>query len=172
MSIPPKRLIPIIFLPGIMGSNLRLTPARQRSLGESHNAAWRPDDPARMSWFAIATKEKRQLLLDPRGSEVDTYDPINNSTGNNRETSDQRHRNARPDPATIIDSPLLFDDPTILRDSKTKEQKARERGWGEVFFGSYGTFLNKCETALNLEILHSSGAKLSTEIRATGARQV
>ena len=43
VPVVPKRVIPIIFLPGIMGSNLRNKPARQRELGRKNNVAWRPD---------------------------------------------------------------------------------------------------------------------------------
>lgn len=149
MRVLPKRLIPIIFLPGIMGSNLRLNRDRQIRLKESHNVAWMPDSKARMGWLAVASNERRQLQLDPDASEVDCYDPVGNSTGSTNETSDERHGSVNAPIPTIIDSPLLFDDPVLLRDSKTKEQKAKMRGWGEVFFGSYGVFLNTCETMLN-----------------------
>lgn len=43
-SIPPKRVLPIIFIPGIMGSNLRMSAARQQRLGTKNNIAWRPDN--------------------------------------------------------------------------------------------------------------------------------
>lgn len=43
MSVTPKRVIPIIFLPGIMGSNLRNSAGRQNQLGNRNNIAWRPD---------------------------------------------------------------------------------------------------------------------------------
>jgi hypothetical protein len=39
----PKRVLPIIFLPGIMGSNLRMSAERQRELRRTDNIAWRPD---------------------------------------------------------------------------------------------------------------------------------
>ena len=43
MYAVPKRVIPIVFLPGIMGSNLRTSPGRQAQLGRKNNVAWRPD---------------------------------------------------------------------------------------------------------------------------------
>lgn len=41
--ILPKRVLPVIFLPGIMGSNLRMSAGRQQQLRKSDNIAWRPD---------------------------------------------------------------------------------------------------------------------------------
>ena len=32
VTVPPGKVIPVIFLPGVMGSNLRLSAARQRAL--------------------------------------------------------------------------------------------------------------------------------------------
>lgn len=43
VSIPPRRVLPIIFLPGTMGSNLRISAARQAMLELPSNIAWRPD---------------------------------------------------------------------------------------------------------------------------------
>ena len=42
-----------------------------------------------------------------------------------------------------------MDDPSTSNPRKTKEQKARERGWGEVFFDSYRELLEMCEQRLN-----------------------
>ena len=44
ISIPPRRVLPIIFLPGIMGSNLRMSAARQAELKKKNNIAWRPEN--------------------------------------------------------------------------------------------------------------------------------
>lgn len=43
MIVPPRRVIPIVFLPGIMGSNLRVSDQRQKELGNSNNSVWLPD---------------------------------------------------------------------------------------------------------------------------------
>src|SRR5437868_3997937 len=45
----PKRVLPIIFLPGIMGSNLRMSAARQTALKKGNNVAWQPDNLAESS---------------------------------------------------------------------------------------------------------------------------
>jgi pimeloyl-ACP methyl ester carboxylesterase len=151
MKVPPRRVIPIIFLPGIMGSNLRMSAARQAQLHKSNNIARRPDRPLEAAKMMRATPATRQLQLDPTETEVDIYDPVKNITGNSKETASDRHGNG--DIHVFLDgdkgSPLLFDDPRALPNRKTKEQKAKERGWGEVYFSSYRTVLEGCEKYLN-----------------------
>jgi hypothetical protein len=153
MSIPPKRVLPIIFLPGIMGSNLRLKKARQDEMKKDNNIAWRPENKTESVKLARGGAILRQNQLDPSQTEVDEYDPINNPTGDPKETSDQRHANAKIGftyPYGVgIDTALLMDDPANARQRKTKEQKARARGWGEVFFSSYQKVLEMCELRLN-----------------------
>ena len=153
MSIPPKRVLPIIFLPGIMGSNLRLKVDRQKKLQHDNNIAWRPDNKREMEKLINAGARVRQLQLDPDATEVDEYDPVNNITGDKHENSDQRNENVEVKyPYSLdvsINTPLLMDDPMTNKPRKTKEQKARERGWGEVYFKSYREVLERCELHLN-----------------------
>ena len=157
MSIPPRRVIPIIFLPGIMGSNLRLKPERQALLKRQNNVAWRPDqffsDPMKANEAAKFTPAMRQLMYDPDATEVDTYEPDSNPTGNPREKADQRHANVK----LHIESPLLVNDPPAASPWQSRTQKARARGWGEVLFASYGELLQRCEERLNTAFL---GGKL------------
>jgi hypothetical protein len=44
LPVPPKKVIPIVFLPGVMGSNLRMSIDRQKELEREHNKTWRADD--------------------------------------------------------------------------------------------------------------------------------
>lgn len=152
VSIPPKRVLPIIFLPGIMGSNLRMSSARQAQLRKKNNIAWRPESLEAASKLLSGNEALRQNQLDPTQTEVDEYDPATNPTGDADETSDQRHSNAKVGFRLNvgIDTPLLMDDPISINSTgKTKEQKARARGWGEVFFDSYRQMLEMCEERLN-----------------------
>lgn len=84
-------------------------------------------------------------------TEVDTYDPDKNLTGDAEESAAKRHElpvfHMRLNVET--DSPLLIDDPYGTPNRKTMEQKAMERGWGEILFSSYGRILTECEQALN-----------------------
>jgi pimeloyl-ACP methyl ester carboxylesterase len=152
MLIPPKRVLPIVFLPGIMGTNLRMSKARQERMEKSNNVAWRPESNFESVKLANASPETRQLQLDPKETEVDTYDPTNNPTGDKKETAYQRHDNVKTGSYYLnvgIDTPLLTDDFPTAKNPKTKEQKARERGWGEIFYDSYRQLLEMCELNLN-----------------------
>jgi len=157
MSIPPRRALPVIFLPGTMGTNLRMSAARQKELTKPNNLAWRPDHLQATYKMSNDTSWERQLRLDPAHTEVDMYDPIGNPTGSAGETSDQRN-----DAVTVSSGIYMWSDaggsewPFLMSDrppnavgSRTADQKARERGWGEVYFDSYGKLLLRCEGHLN-----------------------
>ena len=155
----PKRVLPIIFLPGIMGSNLRMSEERQRELKQKDNIAWRPDtlDPSSPSIITGAANEtpaERQLRLDPLQTTVDIYDP----SGLGSSVGDDRHGNVELD--KNFQSPFLTNDPTTMPKGLTAAQKARARGWGEVYFKSYGQLLQHLESRLNS--IFSEG-KLRTE---------
>ena len=153
LTIPPRRVLPIIFLPGIMGSNLRMSAERQRQLGKSNNIAWRPEHKGSTLPMMFDSPAERQQRLDPKATEVDTYDPVNNPTGDRNETSDERNSEVEVDfqykASYTQDPPFLRNDPYGAPARKFKEQKARERGWGEVFFDSYRELLEMCEERLN-----------------------
>lgn len=141
----PKRVLPVIFLPGIMGSNLRMSEQRQKELKQKDNIAWRPDilgkGNARKN--ATMTPSERQLRLDPLQTTVDIYDP----SGKAEVSGDGRHSNVQLEEG--FSSPLLKSDPLVMLKRRTSVQKARERGWGEVFFKSYGGLLQHLESRLN-----------------------
>lgn len=141
----PTRVLPIIFLPGIMGSNLRISVQRQQETRRNNNIAWRPDTlgPGNISSAANEKPSERQLRLDPLQTTVDIYDPA----GPSEISADGRHGNVSLD--KNFRSPLLTDDPPTAKNRRTAVQKARERSWGEVFFKSYGELLQHLETRLN-----------------------
>jgi hypothetical protein len=141
----PKRVLPIIFLPGIMGSNLRMSAQRQQELHQKDNIAWRPDILGAMNISGASNDSPagRQLRLDPLQTTVDIYDP----SGPAEVSGDGRHENVKLDRS--FRSPLLTDDPPTAKNRRTAEQKARARGWGEVFFKSYGEVLQHLESCLN-----------------------
>ena len=161
--IPPKKVLPIIFIPGIMGSNLRMSASRQNETGQSHNISWRPDNSTVTIQQFDDTPAERQRRLDPAMTEVDTYTPSNNVTANVKESSDERNKVVRYSNGyggwKRLDGPLLQGDPPGTENGRTQDQKARERGWGEVYFGSYQTILATCENKINAafsaETLHA-----------------
>jgi pimeloyl-ACP methyl ester carboxylesterase len=141
----PKRVLPIVFLPGIMGSNLRMSAKRQQELHQKDNIAWRPDilGPANIGAAANDSRAGRQLRLDPQQTTVDIYDP----SGAFNVSGDGRHGNVKL--SKSFSSPVLTDDPPTAKNGLTAVQKARARGWGEVFFKSYGELLQHLESRLN-----------------------
>jgi hypothetical protein len=141
----PKRVLPIIFLPGIMGSNLRMSAERQKELRKNDNIAWRPDilGASNIRKIAKTDARDRQLQLDPLQTTVDIYDP----SGLADVSGDGRHSNVKLDKG--FSSPLLNEDPPTAANRRTAVQKARVRGWGEVYFKSYGTLLQHLESRLN-----------------------
>ncbi|MFM9437180.1 hypothetical protein ACFDR9_004267 [Janthinobacterium sp. CG_23.3] len=171
IKVPPGKVIPVIFLPGVMGSNLRMSKARQDGLRRPDNRAWRPDDMVTISgkrqvvtnaglggWFKNATPAQRQLVFDQNETEVEYYhytesrgrfDP----EGKETLAADARHQNV-PDGFGAI-PPLLGNNqmrtpgqPYVRRESAA--QIARWRGWSEVLFdGAYGKMLSVAERLLN-----------------------
>ncbi|MBD9665337.1 hypothetical protein J2W37_004725 [Variovorax paradoxus] len=174
VRVPPGKIIPIVFLPGIMGSNLRLSRARQQQLKRSDNIAWRPDD-AGDGWSRRnAEPAERQMRLDPDEVEVDRYEVTDNgnshfdATGDATVSSDKRHGNVPDDLGRV--GKLLVDDPVadpnhpLAKNSLsfTAAQKARARGWSEVMFGAYGDIIKRMENQLNDMLRgHGANARLS-----------
>ncbi len=88
ITAPPDQAIPVVFVPGIMGSPLLTSNAEAgRLLGENNRWAWFPDDG--LGWVAGFTAKRgyrhlspteRKLLLDP-----DTTRPVSSPEDADRE---------------------------------------------------------------------------------------
>ncbi|MES2741401.1 MAG: hypothetical protein V4754_10680 [Pseudomonadota bacterium] len=173
VRVPPGKVIPVIFLPGVMGSNLRMSAARQKYLKTEDNRAWRPDDISSSGvvlgaglggWFKNATPWQRQLIFDPNETEVDYYSYTENKqrfdpNGALTKASDARHQNVpnglAPIPPLIGNAPGSKQAPPTDANGKPRPlasaaQIARWRGWSEVLFkGAYGTMLQTVKHYLN-----------------------
>ena len=120
LPIPSTHVIPVIFLPGTMGSNLKAN-SKNKTL-KPNQPVWRPPN-GKFEGLIEVKKWKsrdpalRQNIFDPDAAEVDD--------------------------SGAIDIPL--DWATNQSHSKT----ARERGWGTVHWQSYGEFLFKLQQNLN-----------------------
>ncbi len=174
VTAPPGKVIPVIFLPGVMGSNLRLSKKRQAELERPDNRSWRPDDLSSAvgqasvvtatgfgGWYKDASPAQRQLNFDPNETEVEYYhytesDGRFDPEGKETVDSDARHRNVPDDLFPI--PPLMAkvsakSRRTAMASKKkvaTPAQVARWRGWSEVLFdGAYGTMLQTAERYLN-----------------------
>jgi hypothetical protein len=156
--VPPSKVIPVILIPGIMGSNLRLKklpdgfadkryttgvksgwewPPVQTTTEGWGDRAWRPDDGvsfmARRFWPLDAYERRR--LLDPYNTVVDDRAEI---------------------PKEVLEQ-FVFESSADGRDSaNVGEQRKRgfttemaRRGWGTVMLSSYGPLLAYLERNLN-----------------------
>jgi pimeloyl-ACP methyl ester carboxylesterase len=120
--IGPNKVIPVIFIPGTMGTNLRvrrevaLPPEFPLKPGDS---AWRPPNGDADAWFYAREWEQRsprqrQLILNPDYVEVD-------------------------DTGDLDIGPCNLDHSVM-----------RERGWGEIFNGPYGNLLFELQSHLEM----------------------
>jgi pimeloyl-ACP methyl ester carboxylesterase len=116
------KVVPLIFVPGTMGTNLRvrrdvtLPPGYPLKPGE---AAWRPPNNDAAAWmYADAWKRRkpaqRQLILHPDYVEVDDTGELDI-------------------PHCHLEKNVMF-----------------ERGWGEIFNGSYGKLLFELQSHLEM----------------------
>jgi pimeloyl-ACP methyl ester carboxylesterase len=127
IAVPPNKVIPVIFIPGIMGSNLcatRDTKKHPNTLLKSGEAAWRPPNGAEeglkeASLWKRRDPSIRQAVLDAETLDVDGSGAIS------------LPRSART-------GELLL-----------SEEEARKRGWGEVHASSYATVLCTLQLRLN-----------------------
>ena len=177
ITVPPGKVIPIIFLPGVMGSNLRMSKQRQDGLKRPDNRAWRPDDlldkagkaaivtgEGMGGWLKNATPRERQLIFDPNETEVEYYHYTEDKgrfdpEGKETLAADARHQNVPDDLQPI--PPLIATRAsrsgskgngraTEPKKQETPAQIARWRGWSEVLFaGAYGTMLKTAERYMN-----------------------
>jgi len=124
-TLPPSKVIPVIVVPGIMGSNLRAatSPAkRANEVLDPGEPAWRAPNgtfeglKAARKW-ANLQPNKRQLILDANSLEVDNRGDIHL--------------------------------PLQARNYGTTEGEVRQRWWGEIHWDSYGKLLYGLHVGLN-----------------------
>jgi pimeloyl-ACP methyl ester carboxylesterase len=135
--LPPDGILPVIFVPGIMGSNLKSKPDKRKEKTKAV-PVWRLDAGfmGKNMWLALNWINKkagiRQKLLHPARVEVD-----NNGAVPKRAAG------------TVLAQPGLDREKT-LQALKTRYE---ERGWGEVSETSYHAFLLWLEETLNSNFL-------------------
>jgi len=129
ISLPHIRVIPVIVIPGIMGTNLRAKtdPSQGRNLAlRPGEAAWRPPNGIQEKYKELKKWEQRgpaqrQQILDPRTLEVDDSGEID-----------------------------LSKMPTV---AGFNDAMGRSRWWGEIHWESYGQLLYTLEHNLNATFL-------------------
>jgi len=124
-TLPPSKVVPVIVVPGIMGSNLRAATSPSKRANRELNpgeAAWRAPN-GTLDGLSTARQWKkrsprtRQLILDGDTLEVDTRGEINL--------------------------------PGDAAQFGTTRDEVRKRGWGEVHWDSYGKLLYGLYIGLN-----------------------
>jgi len=127
VKLYPKRIIPIIFIPGIMGTNLRVKNSRDH--------AWRPPNGKLAGLIQVIQylgkdAEARKQVLHPDRVEVDENGPVDLT----RKVENQ-----------LKGAPDL-----------NPEKLAKLFGWGELHRDSYGRILNTLQERLH-DILKPDG---------------
>ncbi|WP_339493148.1 esterase/lipase family protein [Pseudomonas sp. EA_15y_Pfl2_R67] len=137
--LPPDGVLPVIFVPGIMGSNLKSKPEKEKKK-KTKNAGpvWRLDAGfmgknmwLARNWFNKKPGE-RQRLLHPARVEVDNEGAV---------------------PKRAVGTVITQPEPDKKKAALALTKRYRERGWGEVSETSYHAFLLWLEDALNSQFL-------------------
>lgn len=124
---PPDQAIPIIFLPGVMGSPLLAT-GDNKSMVKKSPWAWFPD--SKLRWVAGMTP----------GSWMDSYRSLSPA---------KRKKLLNPDATRALTKPGDADLNTVKKYQRILPvEEMLERGWGSVSLDSYGDILNYLETQL------------------------
>src|SRR5450830_404615 len=119
----PDRIIPVIFVPGVMGSNLQSIATN----ATKSKAVWVVNSTKGVAWrWGFRGAEKRKSLLDPAKTEV--------------------HREGDL-PLGAAPRSVFHTHPTPTQEEIDKELV--RRGWGEVSHLSYGPWLKWLEESLN-----------------------
>ena len=143
-----RKVIPIILLPGVMGSNLKL-----KSVNGDNNSrkVWRIDTPLNMTkWLLpiLGNARRRKCLLDPKKTEVDDRGRVIEAASKEISSLQSTYNQRSNDEESSID----LDEEGKKADENHPENKLfgtrRERGWGTVGYFSYGVFLDTFQSWL------------------------
>ena len=164
---PPPPVIPVVFVPGIMGSNLRVQrefvfDVRDRFIEEGRprdftDQAWRPPNvkylTAKMLWEAAP----ELLCLNKLGIDSATV-----ALAKKWDSYGPKLRQALLDPKTteVDDHGFIPGSLAPLRSAPDREgpEEARRRGWGGLHWDSYGSILGWLENNLHFRACSNESA--------------
>lgn len=144
VTINDYRIIPVIFIPGIMGSNLK---------DRNNNVIWRYDDGFSLIGWSLpgSGPEERKKLLHPDRVQVDDRGAIISSL---KEQQQQQSQILLDNPVNKYDAKSIDRLIAALKKAQENDPETklfgtrRKRGWGEVAAASYGSFLDLLQLAL------------------------
>lgn len=150
-EIEDVRVIPVIFLPGIMGSNLMAKrPGMPPDETANEAVIWRYDSSSSLIEWSLATSGpvKRKNLLHPDKVQVDKRGSISLSAGAKDFTAIQYPQDSSDKEAIAQYIEAVSNAVDSIDAEAALFGSRRDRGWGEVAKGSYGEFLDKLQSAL------------------------
>ena len=157
-----RKVIPIIFLPGVMGSNLKV----KAEAGKNQNTKkiWCLDSSLSMANWLLMGAKARKIKLDPEKTEVDyrgivtdaAEDEISDIKNNYTSVINEYTKDVVIHNRDLVDK---FKDGALNKDQKIEQAKnnhpenqlfdnRRKRGWGSVGYMSYGKFLETLQSYL------------------------
>ncbi|ESE14863.1 hypothetical protein HMPREF1617_03151 [Escherichia coli 908675] len=157
VEIEDLRVIPVIFLPGVMGSNL---------MDKKGKSIWRYDDSMSLMGWSLPTSgpKERKRLLHPDRVEVDNRGRIP-APPDAQEKLIQLGQQYPEDPSDKEAMDNYTQAVRDILDNIEPEAKLfgsrKDRGWGEVANASYGSFLDVLQTALYRDKPTKKGETLS-----------
>lgn len=147
-------VVPVILLPGVMGSRFAVRAAAAPS--------WDPDDAAQMAIWAGENERKKQQFLDPVASPSDLTLDLPPSARQQIRDSGLREIAKRENPAVIPVPAKGRNDNAVVADNALM-QLYRDRGWNTAVWGFYGDLLVHLEQKLNAD-----GGTLRCPVYASG----
>lgn len=136
---PAYNVVPVLFLPGIMGSNLKATKdvsltdpsGGSKSLAKANDKVWNVDSSNSAAGWIFKNPAERQALLNKDVLTVDDRGKIDTGI----------------DPDAATQGVVISSGKTML--SELPVEVVRKRGWGTVSWQFYGPFLDWLQYQLN-----------------------
>jgi len=153
-----KHVVPIIFIPGVMGSNLRVKPKDVND--KNTDPVWRLDGSMSAIGWSLpyyGTAKARKLELDPELTEVDDGGYVVDAAVKELAQIEQEYKNSiqginEDDISTFFNMAKIYDEKRAVAIANHPENKLfgtrRQRGWGTVGYISYGKFLEDFQQRL------------------------
>ena len=166
-----RQVIPIIFLPGVMGSNLKAKSQKNKydddddSKDDNTESIWCLDDNisvAKWLLWGVGNSQARRKKLDPKKTDVDNRGKVVDAAINQiniiqaYDMVEDQDINPSNEPTQVqIDKAIKNHPENKLFGTR------RERGWGTVGYMSYGEFLETFQS-----FLFQANGQLSDKLRS------